>query len=48
MTGITTIHQTLGNVDADSGGVDSIVYIRYRAHWSAVDTHAHRQIGMMF
>src|ERR1700720_1621288 len=47
MTGVATIHQPLGEINPDPGRVYSIVYIRYRAHWPAVDTHANWQIRMV-
>src|SRR4029077_11149236 len=47
MTGIATIHQTLSEVNPDSGRVDPIVYISDCAHWPAVHAHAARQIGMV-
>src|ERR1051325_2860380 len=48
VTGVPAIHQTLGDIDTDSGGVDATVNISDRANWAAVHAHAHRQIGIMF
>ena len=48
MTGVPTIHQTLGDIDADSGRVNATVNVRDRAHRAAVHPHAHREIGIMF
>ena len=48
MTGITTIHQSLRDVDADSSRVDATVNVHDFAHRAAMHAHADRQIGMMF
>src|SRR5947207_2743852 len=48
MTGITTIHQALGDINPHPGRVHSIVHVGYGANRAAVHPHAHRQIGMMF
>src|SRR5205814_2259571 len=48
MTGITAIHQSLGDINPDPGRIDPVVDVGDRAHWTAVHAHPHRQIGMMF
>ena len=48
VTGVPAIHQTLGDIDTDSGGVEATVNISDRANWAAVHAHAHRQIRMTF
>ena len=42
VTGVPTIHQTLGEVDANSGGVEATVNVRNLADRPAVHAHPDR------
>ena len=48
MPAVSTIHHPLRNVDADPGSIGTIIQIRDRTDWPAMDTHAHRQFGQPF
>src|SRR5207237_6179918 len=47
MTGITTIHQSLGDINPDPGRIDTVVDVGHRAHWPAVHAHPDRQIAVV-
>src|SRR5207237_10388268 len=39
MSGITTIHQPLGEINPHPGRINPVVDVGYRAHWPAVRAH---------
>ena len=47
MTGITTIHQSLGEINPHPSRIDPVVDVGHRAHWPAVHAHPDRQIAMV-
>ena len=46
VTGITTIHYPLGDVDAGTGNIGATTYVNHAANRPAMNPHAQLQLGV--